>query len=214
MTIIGHASTSVGVKASSSARPTVPQASRPCWHLSIMVLVAMPLLLTSPKSLATNGDMGWPEATAQLASLRTKAETCVALLKRYGNPGQRAQGQLGYARAKGDIDAVITGLMTALATGGQPASLPSLRDRLAQGSSDLLQFCGSATAILPSSVGRKGVIEDITKAALEPLIKAVSDGVVALYNNHRADATLTRKTIQTQLEAARWIAFDQVSAAQ
>jgi WD40 repeat protein len=33
------------------------------------------------------------------------------------------------------------------------------------------------------------------------------DGVSVLYNNHRTDDALTRRTIQTQLEAARWPAF-------
>jgi hypothetical protein len=42
----------------------------------------------------------------------------------------------------------------------------------------------------------------------------LSDGVSALYNNHRTDDVLTRKTIQTQLEAARWPTFSEVKAAQ
>jgi hypothetical protein len=42
----------------------------------------------------------------------------------------------------------------------------------------------------------------------------LSDGVSTLYNNHRADDALTRATIKTQLEAARWPAFSEVKAAE
>jgi hypothetical protein len=48
----------------------------------------------------------------------------------------------------------------------------------------------------------------------EQLLKMLSEGVSALYNNHRSDDALTRRTIQTQLEAARWPAFSEVQAAQ
>jgi hypothetical protein len=51
------------------------------------------------------------------------------------------------------------------------------------------------------------------KGAIEPLQKALSAAVATLYNDHRADKEQTRKTIQTQLEAARWLDFDQVKAA-
>ena len=42
----------------------------------------------------------------------------------------------------------------------------------------------------------------------------LSDGVSALYTNHRSDDALTRRTIQTQLESARWPAFSEVKADQ
>jgi hypothetical protein len=180
----------------------------------LMVLVSVPLLLTPAHGMAADDDMQWPEATAQLASLRTKAETCVALLKRYGNQTKIAQGKLGYADAKAEIDAVITGLTTALAESGQPDSLPSLQNRLNLGSANLQSFCDSTAKVMPPNAGHKGIVDEIAKAAIEPLIKAVSSGVATLYSNHRGDLALTRKTIQTQLEATRWLNFDRVPAAQ
>jgi hypothetical protein len=39
------------------------------------------------------------------------------------------------------------------------------------------------------------------------------DAVATLYSDRRTDNEQTRKTIQTQLEAARWPDFDQVKAA-
>jgi hypothetical protein len=50
--------------------------------------------------------------------------------------------------------------------------------------------------------------------AKQLLLKMLSDGVSALYNNYRNDVALTRKTIQTQLESARWPAYSEVKAAQ
>ena len=47
----------------------------------------------------------------------------------------------------------------------------------------------------------------MVNAAVEPVIKALSEAVAALYNNHRKDDALTRQTIQTQLEAAKWPDF-------
>ena len=156
---------------------------------------------------------GWPEAVAQLTSERSKAETCVALLKRYGNKAQSSQGELDYASAKAEIDAVIGGLIIVLAEDGKPESLATLQARTRRGSEGLVQFCGTVSKLLPATAGHRGVIEDIAKSAIEPLIKALSEGIAALYNDHRKDDELMRLTIRTQLEAAKWPDFSQVKAA-
>jgi hypothetical protein len=159
--------------------------------------------------------MSWPEAVGQIAGQRTKAETCVALMKRYGNDAQIARGQLTYADAKADFDAVIAGLIAALSAGQTPASLPSLQAKLTSGVSALLEFCSMVSNLLPDTPGQKGVMDELAKIIpIEPLLKMLSEGVSALYSNHRNDDTLTRRTIQTQLEAARWPTFSEVKAAQ
>ena len=76
-----------------------------------------------------------------------------------------------------------------------------------------MQFCGTVSKLLPATAGHRGVIEDIAKSAIEPLIKALSEGIAALYNDHRKDDELMRLTIRTQLEAAKWPDFSQVKAA-
>ena len=63
---------------------------------------------------------------------------------------------------------------------------------------------------MPSDSGRKGIVEDVVKAAIEPVIDSLSEGVAALYNNHRKDDVLARETIKTQLEATEWPAFAEV----
>jgi hypothetical protein len=159
--------------------------------------------------------MSWPEAVGQIAGQRTKAETCVALMKRYGNDAQIARGQLTYANAKADFDAVIAGLIAALSAGQTPASLSSLQAKLTSGVSALLEFSNMVSNLLPDTPGQKGVMDELAKIIpIEPLLKMLSEGVSALYSNHRNDDTLTRRTIQTQLEAARWPTFSEVKAAE
>jgi hypothetical protein len=159
--------------------------------------------------------MSWPEAVGQIAGQRTKAETCVALMKRYGNDAQIARGKLAYADAKADFDAVIAGLIAALSAGQTPASLPSLQAKLTSGVSALLEFSKMVSKLLPDTSGQRGVMDELAKIIpIEPLLKMLSEGVSALYSNHRNDDTLTRRTIQTQLEAARWPTFSEVKAAE
>jgi len=159
-------------------------------------------------------EIGWPDAVGRLTGERSTAEACVGSLKTYGNSEQIAQGRFVYGTAKADFDAVIAGLMTALAEDGSPEDLPSLEAKLEHGASDLFKLCKSVHDLMPTDSGRKGVIGEIAQAAIDPLIKALSEGVAALYNNHRNDSRLTRQTIHTQLEAAKWSDFGEVKAAQ
>jgi hypothetical protein len=157
--------------------------------------------------------MTWPDAVAQLAGARTRAETCVALVKKYGDAEQIDRGQLIYTNAKADADAVIAGLITALSTGQELESLSSLQTRLNSSVSGLAKFGDMVSKLIPDTTGQKFDVVAIVKSAIEALLKPLSDGVSALYNNHRADDALTRATIKTQLEAARWPAFSEVKPA-
>ena len=170
------------------------------------------LLISIAPGISRAADIGWPEAVGRLARVRSKAETCAALLKGYGDEQQSVQGQLVYGEAKANYDAVIAGLVTALTEGGNPISLPSL-ENLEHGAAGLGKFCQTVSDLLPSSSGQKGVLADIVKAAIQPVIDALSEGVAALYNNHRRDDALTIETIKTQLEAAKWPNFAEVKAA-
>jgi hypothetical protein len=175
------------------------------------------LFVLTGSVIAQPAVISWPDAVGQIAGERAKAEACVALMKKYGDDAQKARGQITYTTAKADFDTVIAGLIVALSAGQAPASLSSLQDKLSSGASGLSQFCGAVIDLLPKTAGQteKGVGIDILKAIpLEQLLKMLSDGVSALYTNHRSDDALTRKTIQTQLESARWPAFSEVKADQ
>jgi hypothetical protein len=157
--------------------------------------------------------IGWPEAVGRLAGERSKAETCRDALKGHGNPDQIARGRVMYGTAKAEFDAVIAGLTVVLGEGDKPESLSAINARLEQGASGLKQFCDWVAPLVPPDEGRRGVVTDIAKGAIEPVVKALSEGVAALYNNHRKDKALTRQTIQTQLEAAKWPDFGEVKEA-
>jgi hypothetical protein len=99
--------------------------------------------------------------------------------------------------------------------GQAPASLSNLQEKLSSGVSGLAEFCGTVHNLLPKTAGQteKGVMIDIAKMIpFDQLLKMLSEGVSALYTNHRSDDTLKRRTIQTQLEAARWPTFSEVKA--
>ena len=179
-------------------------------HLGAFLII----LTCMPSGVSHAAAIGWPEAVARLAGERSKADICVGLLKAHGNQEQICGGRLVYGTAKGDFDAVIAGLITALGDGGTPESLPSLEAKLERGASGLGQLCGRVADLVPSDSGQKGVVADIAKGAIKPLIKALSEGVATLYTDHRKDKALTRQTIQTQLEAAKWHDFGEVKAAQ
>jgi hypothetical protein len=173
------------------------------------------LLLSTGSSTSQPLPMTWPDAVAPLAGGKSMAEACVGLLKRYGTGPQIANGQLEYVKAKSDSDAAIDGLITALATGDSPASLPTLQTRLSTSLSGLEQFCNSVKALIPASPpsGEKSGVVDamsIIKEAIGPILTGALNGIAALYNNHRIDDALTRKSIQQELESARWPDFASV----
>jgi hypothetical protein len=173
------------------------------------------LLAQAGSALSRSATMTWPDAVAQLTAERTKAETCVALFKRYGNDAQLAGSEIIYTQARVDSEAVIAGLITVLSLGRELESLASLQTRLSRSASGLQEFCDSVSKVIPKTDGQKGVLADLAKVLPQAaLLKMLSDGVSALYTNHRDDDALTRATIKTQLEAARWPAFSEVKAAQ
>jgi hypothetical protein len=158
--------------------------------------------------------IGWPEAVGRLAGERSKAEICVALLKGHGDNEAVARGRLAYGVAKADFDAVIAGLTTALAEGGNPKSLPSLEAALLRGASGLGAFCKTVDGLLPATSGQKSWLGDAVKEGIEQLIKPLLEAVSTIYNNFRSDKAMTRVTIRTQLEAAKWPEFDEVEPVQ
>jgi hypothetical protein len=173
------------------------------WWLTLTLLAAV-----VAGTAAQGQDINWQEAIARLARERTQAETCVIVLKKYGDPAAKDRGSLNYAEAKAEYDGIIAGLTVALVRKEQPASLPDLQSRLQRGFEKRQAFCqGVQSLIPPQSTGEKGPIDEIVSGAIGPLIQAVQ----AIYFRAKDDDQLTRKTIQTQLEATSWPAFASVS---
>jgi hypothetical protein len=159
-------------------------------------------------------EMTWADAIAEVAGARTKAETAAQLLKKYGDNSHIARGQMIYSDAKGEADAVIAGLIVALSAKDEPESLTSLQERVERAATGLATLRKLSESLLPNLEGTRDFdLGNILKGAIEQLYKPLSDAVATLYTNFRTDNELTRKTIQTQLEAARWQDFDQVKVA-
>jgi hypothetical protein len=151
--------------------------------------------------------INWQEAVARLAQERTRAETCVVWLRKYGDAAAKDRGALAYGEAKTEYDAVIAGLVVALAQKAQPESLPDLQARLQRGFDKREAFCNSVLPLVPPDSGQKGPIAEVVTGIAKPVI----DAVVAIWSRIRDDDAVMRKTIQTQLEATSWPTFDKVA---
>jgi hypothetical protein len=151
--------------------------------------------------------INWQEAVARLARERTQAEACVRILKKYGDTAAIDRGSLTYANAKADYDGIIAGLTVALARRQQPKSLPDLEQQLQRGFEEREAFCKSVQPLVPQSTGQRGVIEEVVKGVVGSVIDALKE----IYLHSRDEDALTRKTIQTQLEATSWPTFASVT---
>ena len=153
-------------------------------------------------------EIDWQTAVGRLAAERTRAETCVGILKRHGDPAQISHGELAYGEAKAEVDGVIGTLIVALAE-QQPLGDPvEVEQGMGRGVAARDAFCEQAVGLLPPTSGEKeGILAGLVEGVAGPLVEAV----LALYGDAREDDRLRRKTIETQLEATRWPSFAQVT---
>ena len=162
------------------------------------------VFLLAPALAQTSVD--WPETIDLLAQQRTQAETCVATLKSSSDKAAIATGRLTYGAAKSQSDGVIAGLTVALVQGGQPNALPMVLTSLKKAGGGLQEVCDAALKTA-SAAGSRGLVEDILKAPIEPIVKAISSGVSALWTGHVERDKLELQTIKGQLDAAKWPDF-------
>jgi hypothetical protein len=172
-----------------------------------VVLVAL-LLMPGVVQAQT---MRWPEAVAALAAERTRAETCVRLLKRHAGNDAAAlsRGERAYAEAKAEVDAVIAGLIVVLAEGGTPPDLADLEARLTLGVQAREAFCTQVIALVPEDPGTRDLkrLVQLAGTVLPPLLEAAR----TLYAFVTGQDRMLRQTIQTQLEATKWSAFADIT---
>jgi hypothetical protein len=172
--------------------------------MKIVASLGAMLFLLAP-ALA-QASLNWPETIELLAQERTQAETCVATLKSSSDKPAVATGRLTYGAAKSQADGVIAGLTVALVQGGQPDALPMVLTSLKKAGAGLQEVCDAALK-LASAAGTKGLVEDILKAPIEPIVNAISSGVSALWTGHVEKDKLELETIKGQLDAAKWPEF-------
>jgi hypothetical protein len=159
---------------------------------------------------AAQAALDWAEVIALLTKAKTQATTCVQVLKSNGDKASVARAQLTYGMAEGEMDGIIAGLTIALVQGGDPSSLPTAQASLETAGKGLKEICDAAVkSVTPNT---KGLWEEIAKGPIEPLIKAISDGVGALWTRHVEKDNLEVETKKTHLEAAKWPKFSDIAA--
>jgi hypothetical protein len=172
--------------------------------MKIVALLKALLFVVTPAVAQVS--LGWPETIELLAQERTQAETCVETLKSSSDNAAVVMGRLTYGAAKSQSDGVIAGLTIALVEGGQPDGLPTILVSLKKAGDGLQAVCDAALKTA-SAAGSKGLVEDILKAPIEPIVNAISSGVSALWTGHVEKDKLELDTIKGQLEAAKWPDF-------
>jgi hypothetical protein len=170
--------------------------------LGVVALLLVPAVLQAQP-------MRWPDAIAALAAERTRAETCGRLLKRHAGDDTTAlsRGEVAYAGAKAEVDAVIAGLTVVLAEQGTPPDLADLEARLSRGVQAREAFCREAIARTPDDPGTRNPLVALLGAVLPPLLEATR----TLYTGRTEQDRLRRQTIQTQLEATAWARFADIT---
>jgi hypothetical protein len=173
------------------------------WRDGIMKIVALlGALLFAVTAAAAQTSLGWPDMIDLLAQQHSQAEACVETLK----SGSDKAIQLTYETAKSQSDGVIAGLTVALVQGGKPDGLPTALTSLRKAGDGLQQVCNAALSA-STAAGSRGVVGDILKAPIEPIVNAISAGVSALWTGHVEKDKLEVETIKGQLEAAKWPDF-------
>lgn len=155
-------------------------------------------------------EITWPEAVESLAEMKAKAESCAHALKIYGDEAQIAGGRLDYESARGETNGAIEGLITALVSDGTSKGLPNLQAKLHSAGADLEAFCKRSSNTLPRDTTQRGPAGELLRAGIEPLVDAARSGIAAIYNDHRSDSKEVRQLIRSQLEEAKWSAFDSI----
>jgi hypothetical protein len=70
----------------------------------------------------------------------------------------------------------------------------------------LQEVCDAALRAA-STAGSRGVIEDILKVPIQPIVNAISSSVSTLWTGHVEKKKLELETIKGLLEAAKWPDF-------
>ena len=156
---------------------------------------AIAVLAACMISAALAEEIGWQEAVARLAYERTKAETCVKELKKYGDKAAVSRGEDAYNDAKAEYDAIVSGLTVALAKKGEPESLLDLEARMQRGFEAREAFCKSVQPLIPSTTGQRSPIADIVGGAVGPVI----DALKAIWMRKQDDDALMRETIENSI---------------
>jgi hypothetical protein len=82
-----------------------------------------------------------------------------------------------------------------------------LQANLERAGKGLKEVCDAAVAAGSAAGGSKGIVEELAKAAVEPVVSALKDGAGALWSRKVEEDKLEIEMIKGQLEAAKWPDF-------
>jgi hypothetical protein len=153
--------------------------------------------------------MSWQQAVAALTAERERAETAARIVKRLGDAATVARAERAYGDGKAETDAIVAALTVALAENREPETLAALEARLHRATAARETIAREADACAARAPGEKAIVEAILGSAV---LVALTKALTTLYLRHRDDEALTRKTIETQLQAARWADFASLEA--
>jgi hypothetical protein len=149
----------------------------------------------------------WREAVARINAERSKIVGCAAQLRATGTDAQQKAGAEAYAKAKAAMDGVLDDLVLALSGKSSTVDAKAMEARLQAGINARIAFCKSAEATAPKG-GEKQIFQDVYTDTLKPTM----DAVLSLFGR-RAAPQSERRTVTTQLEAARWPEYAGVAPA-
>ncbi len=165
------------------------------------------LFIASIGPATAEATVGWPDTIDLLVKQRSQAAECAALLKDVGDKATIAQGRTIYGQAKAASNGAIAGLEVALVQGYKPEKLKRIQTDLDAAGAGLQDVCDAAKKAASTAAGTKGVVSDIVKAAVEPVVGAIKDGLGAVWARHIEEDKAEKNSIKGQLEAAKWPEF-------
>jgi hypothetical protein len=152
--------------------------------------------------------VGWPETVDRLNEQRSQAAACLELLKDNSNSAAVRKGRIIYGAAKSASDGVIAGFTVGLVEGYKPEKLPLLQANLERAGNGLKEVCDAAVAAASVAEGSKGIVGDLAKGAVEPIVSTLKDLAKTLWERHVEENKLEIETIMGQLEGAKWPDFE------
>jgi hypothetical protein len=154
-------------------------------------------------------EVDWQEAVTRLNGERSKVVSCAAQLKVHGNSAQQQAGAEAYGKAKAEIETVLDELAVALGGAGGGLGSDALESRLAAAIQQRIALCKTVEPLIPSTSGERQIFQDVYSDTLKPTM----DAVRSILKRRGADLS-ERRTIKTQLEAARWPEYSRVAPGQ
>ena len=145
-------------------------------------LILAPLFVCAVVPIAAlAATVSWPETVDLLVEEQSKARTCVDLLKGSGDKAAIMQGRIAYGVAKAAADGVIAGFTIALVEGGKPENLPRIQANLEKSGQGLQEVCDVAVKAASAAGGTKGIVDELAKTALSPVIDGLKSAASTLW---------------------------------